>query len=98
MSDLERDREGRFLELEEDKRVIAGERGGKTGRLGGGGAGGRVSAGEEGGSSGLEGATTGFRGEGRSGVLVWKRRRCDVAGRSGNFECKGMGWRGCRMY
>lgn len=91
MSDLDRVREGRFLELEEDKRVIAGEGGGKTGRLGGGGAVAGGSAGVEGGSSGLGGTTTGFKGEGRGVVLVWKRRRCEVAGRSGNWECKGMG-------
>lgn len=93
MSDLERVREGRFLELEEDRRVMAGEAGGKTGRVGGGGAvsGTGGSAGAEGGLSGLDGATTGFRGEGRAVVLVWKRRRCEVAGRSGNWECKGMG-------
>lgn len=84
MSDLERVREGRFLELEEDKRVIAGEGGGKTGRLGG------AAAGMSG-LLGLDGATRGFRGEGPGVVLRWKRRRCEVAGRSGNWECKGMG-------
>lgn len=98
MSDLDRVREGRFLELEEDKRVMAGEGGGKTGRMEGGGAGTGVSAGEVGGLSGFDGATTGFRGEGPVVVLRWKRRRCEVAGRSGNWECKGMGCRGCRMY
>lgn len=67
MSDLDRVREGRFLELEEDKRVIAGEGGGKTGRLGGSGTG--VPVGGEGGLSGLDGATTGFRGEGPVFVL-----------------------------
>lgn len=85
MSDLERVREGRFLELVEDKRVIAGEGGGKTGRLGAGEEGTGGSAGLEGSSSGLGAATTGFRGEGRGVVLVWKRCRCEVAGRSGNW-------------
>lgn len=92
MSDLDRVSDGRFLELEEDKRVIAGDEGGKTGRLGGGGAGeAGVPAGEEGGLSGFSGATTGFRGEGHAVVLGWKRRRLEIAGRSGNWECKSMG-------
>ena len=95
MSDLDRVREGRFLELEEDRRVIAGEGGGKRLRFGWGGAGVGVPAGEEGGLSGFDGATTGFRGEGGVVVLEWKR--CEVAGRSGDWECNGMGWRGCRM-
>lgn len=98
-SDLDRVRDGRFLELDEDSRVIAGEEGGNEGKLGGDGAGAGVSAGEVGESSGLDGATTGFRaGEGRDVVRVWKGRRSEEVGRSGNCECKGMGWRGCRMY
>lgn len=91
MSDLDRVSEGRFLELEEDKRVLAGEEGGKTGRLGGGGAGTGAPAGEEGGLSGFSGATTGFRGRGPVVVLGWKRCRCEATWRSGNWECKEMG-------
>ena len=104
MSDLERVREGRFLELEEDKRVIAGEGGGKTGRVGVGAAVtgvlgvpvvsvvsvvSMVSVASV--VSGLDGTTTGFRGEGPGSFLRWKRCRCEVAGWSGDWECKGMG-------
>lgn len=71
MSDLDRVSDGRFLELEEDKRVIAGEEGGKRGRFWGGGGETGVPAGEEGGLSGFNGATTGFRGP--DVVLVWNR-------------------------
>lgn len=92
MSDFERVSEGRFLELEEDRRVIAGEEGGKTGSVRGGGAGTGVSAGEEGGLSGFDGTTTGFRGDGAAvAVRVWKRRSCEVVWRSGDWGCSGMG-------
>ena len=72
--------------------MIAGEGGGNRLRFGWGGVGVGVPAGEEGGLSGFDGATTGFRGEGGAVVVLdWKRRRCEVAGRSGNWECNGMG-------
>lgn len=95
MSDLDRVSEGRFLELEEDKRVMAGEGGGKRRRVGGGGsgagsgAGAGDAAGEEGGLSGFNGATTGFTGV-EAGVVL-KRRRCEAAGRRGSWECSGAG-------
>lgn len=100
MSDLERVREGRFLELEEDKRVIAGEEGGSKGVLGGGRAGTWTGAeaptGQEGewscgGGGGGGGAGTGLRGEGPGVVLGWKRRRLEVAWWRGNWKCRSMG-------
>lgn len=67
MSDLDLVSEGRFLELEEDKRVLAGEEGGSAGR----GAGGVARTGVPArGFSGLDGTTTGLRGDG-PGVLGW---------------------------
>lgn len=84
MSDLDRVRDGRFLELEEDKRVTAGEGGGKTGRPGRGGAESGAPAVEEGVLSGLDGATTAFRGEEAVVVLGWKRRSCEPVVWGGN--------------
>lgn len=78
-SDLERVREGLFLVLEEDRRVMAGEGGGNSvpsggaaGRAGGHcrGAGEDFGGGVGGAFSGFEGvATTGLRGEGLEVVL-----------------------------
>lgn len=78
MSDLDRVSEGRFLVLEDDKRVLAGEEGGKTGGLGGGVAETGLPTGEKGGLSGFKGATAGFRGEGADVTRGWKRCRCEA--------------------
>lgn len=68
-SDLDLVSEGRFLELEEDKRVLAGEEGVNAG----GGVGGAVRRGKSArGFSGFDGTTTGLRGDG-PGVLGWER-------------------------
>lgn len=94
MSDLDRVSEGRFLELEVDKRVLAGEGGGNTGTEGGV-AGTGVSAG---GLSGFDGTTMGFRGNGPGIFLGWERCRCEATWRSENWDGKEMGWRGFRIY
>lgn len=69
MSDLDLVSEGRFLELEEDKRDLAGEEGGNTAGVGLGVGWTGVSAG---GFSGLDGTMTGLRGD-WPGVLGWDR-------------------------